>query len=84
VARTRVAVAVSVCAACAVATWTQVSYWQDGVALFQRAVDVTADNYVARFNLADALSARGDDTERLGNSKRRCGSGRIPERRTPS
>jgi Flp pilus assembly protein TadD len=61
--RTRVAVAVSVCAACAVATWTQVSYWQDGVALFQRAVDVTADNYVARFNLADALSARGDDTE---------------------
>jgi Flp pilus assembly protein TadD len=60
--RTRVAVAVSVCAACAVATWTQVSYWQDGVALFQRAVDVTADNYVARFNLADALSARGEDT----------------------
>jgi Flp pilus assembly protein TadD len=53
--------AATVCAAYAVVTFTQVGYWEDGVKLFQRAVDVTGDNYVARFNLAHELREQGDD-----------------------
>ena len=64
--RIRVALACSVCVACIVLTWTQVSYWQDGVTLFQHAVDVTTDNYVARFNLASALDVRGESVEAAG------------------
>ena len=56
----QLALAAAALAACAVVTWMQVAYWQDGVTLFQRAVDVTGDNYVARFNLAHDLRERGD------------------------
>jgi len=59
--QTRVALGVAICAACAVATWFQADYWENGVKLFQRAVDVTADNYIARFNLANALRDSGDN-----------------------
>jgi len=52
--------AYATCAACAVLTWSQVRYWQDGVTLFRHTVDVTTDNYAARFNLAAALDERGD------------------------
>ena len=65
--RIRVALACSVCVACIVLTWMQVSYWQDGVTLFQHAVDVTTDNYVARFNLASALDVRGQSVEAAGH-----------------
>lgn len=57
----QVALAAAVCAACAAVTWSQVGYWEDGVKLFQRAVDVTGDNYVARFNLAHELREQGND-----------------------
>jgi Flp pilus assembly protein TadD len=57
------AIAAGVCTACAVLTWSQVRYWHDSVSLFQHAVDVTTDNYIARFNLAYALGARGEDGE---------------------
>jgi tetratricopeptide (TPR) repeat protein len=56
----QLALAATALAACAIVTWMQVAYWQDGVTLFQRAVDVTGDNYVARFNLAHDLRERGD------------------------
>jgi Flp pilus assembly protein TadD len=59
--RLKTAIAVGVCAACAVVTWFQLTYWQDSVSLFQHAVDVTTDNYIARFNLAGSLGVRGDD-----------------------
>ena len=59
--QTQMVLAVTVCAACAVVTFSQVGYWEDGVKLFQHAVDVTGDNYVARFNLAHDLRDRGDD-----------------------
>ena len=59
--QTRVALGVAICAACAVATWFQADYWENGVKLFQRAVDVTAGNYIARFNLANALRDSGDN-----------------------
>jgi tetratricopeptide (TPR) repeat protein len=58
--QTRTVLAVTVCAACVAVTWSQAAYWEDGVKLFQRAVDVTGDNYVARFNLAHELGQRGD------------------------
>ena len=58
--------AYAACAACAVLTWSQVRYWQDGVSLFRHAVDVTTDNYAARFNLAAALDERGDRAEGAG------------------
>ena len=54
--------AVPACAACAVVSLLQVGYWEDGVKLFQRAVDVTPDNYIARFNLAHDLRESGDVT----------------------
>jgi Tfp pilus assembly protein PilF len=58
--RARIALAVTACAACALVTFFQVGYWEDGVKLFQHAIDVTGDNYVARFNLAHDLRERGD------------------------
>lgn len=61
--RARMALAGAVCSACAVLTWFQVRHWQDGISLFQHAVDVTSENYVARFNLASLLHARGKDGE---------------------
>ncbi|MEI9971634.1 MAG: tetratricopeptide repeat protein [Ignavibacteriota bacterium] len=56
----QIALAATACLACAVATWIQIGYWEDSVKLFQRAVDVTGDNYVARFNLAHDLRDVGD------------------------
>jgi len=58
--RLAIALAVSACAACAVGTLFQVDYWENGVKLFQRAVDVTPENYVARFNLAHDLREAGN------------------------
>ena len=57
------AIALGIAAACAALTWSQAGYWRDSVSLFQHAVDVTTDNYIARFNLAGVLSMRGDDGE---------------------
>jgi len=57
--------AVGVCAVCAVLTWFQVTYWRDSVSLFQHAVDVTTDNYIARFNLAGSLGVRGEEGEAI-------------------
>jgi tetratricopeptide (TPR) repeat protein len=58
--QTRIVAGAAICAACAVMTLFQVDYWENGVKLFQRAVDVTGDNYVARFNLAHELRQSGD------------------------
>ena len=37
------------------AAYAQTAYWHDSGTLFQRAVDVTRDNYVAEYNLANYL-----------------------------
>ena len=56
-ARTVVSVSALVaCSACVVLTWLQLRYWANSEALFQHAVSVTADNYIAHNNLADLLS----------------------------
>ena len=38
----------------------QIGLWHDDVTLWERAVAVTGDNYVAQINLGSALSGRGD------------------------
>jgi tetratricopeptide (TPR) repeat protein len=58
----QMAAAAVVCAGYAAVAFVQVGYWEDGATLFQRAVDVTGDNYVARFNLAHELRDKGDET----------------------
>ncbi len=47
----------------AVASWFQVGYWRDSEALFSRALNVTADNWVAHYNLALVLQRQGRDAE---------------------
>lgn len=54
--------------ACAVLASTQTSYWQDGSTLFQHAMDVTADNGWAKYNLALEHFLTGNE---LSNSGRR-------------
>jgi tetratricopeptide (TPR) repeat protein len=57
--RVRQIAAAAVCLACAILTYRQVSYWHDSIALYQHAIDATADNYVARYNLAAIYETRG-------------------------
>jgi tetratricopeptide (TPR) repeat protein len=61
--RIRLALAAAVCSVCLVLTWLQVGYWRDSISLYQHAIEVTTDNYVARFNLASVLEARGSSAE---------------------
>lgn len=41
-------------------TWSQVGYWRNSITLFERALDVTSDNYLAHLNLGAALAEQGD------------------------
>lgn len=51
--------AVVVVSACAMATRQQLQYWKDSVTLFERAVTVTGDNFLAQGNLGVALCNQG-------------------------
>ncbi len=53
------AVAGVVVVALMAATWSQVGYWKNSVTLFEHALDVTTDNYLAHNNLGVALSKPG-------------------------
>jgi protein O-mannosyl-transferase len=50
------ALAVATCAAAAAVAWVQIGYWRDSRTLFQHAVDVTEENYLAHHNLGVALA----------------------------
>jgi protein O-mannosyl-transferase len=63
--RIRLALAATVCAACLVLTSIQVGYWRDSISLYRHAIAVTSDNYVAHFNLASVLDARGDHADAI-------------------
>jgi tetratricopeptide (TPR) repeat protein len=60
-ARSTVAKTVSTALACAAivalgaASWVQVGYWSDSIALFERALRVTTNNSTAHYNLGAAL-----------------------------
>ncbi|MDY7001012.1 MAG: tetratricopeptide repeat protein, partial [Thermodesulfobacteriota bacterium] len=43
-----------------ICSWQQLSYWRGSTALFERAIAVTKDNWVARYNLGTALEKRGE------------------------
>jgi tetratricopeptide (TPR) repeat protein len=47
-------------AACATVTRLQVAHWENGQALFEHALRVTRDNYVAHNNLGSLFESRGD------------------------
>jgi len=48
-----------VLAGCAAATGLQVRYWRSSMTLFEHAVDVIPDNYVAQLQLGNALAEQG-------------------------
>ena len=62
-ARFRIALAAAAAAACLVLTWSQIQCWRDDFTLYQHAIDVVPDNYLARFNLASALEAQDRPVE---------------------
>lgn len=41
------------------ATWLQAGHWRNSITLFEHALEVTSDNYVAYNNLGNALAVRG-------------------------
>jgi protein O-mannosyl-transferase len=53
------AAAVVSCAACMALAWKQASYWQNSETLFQHAIEVTQDNWVAEFDLGTYLNTMG-------------------------
>ena len=57
-----VALMVASCAAAAAVTWVQLGFWRDSRTLFQHAVEVTANNYLAHHNLGVALAEMPDGT----------------------
>ena len=57
--RIQVALATAAVAACFTLTWFQVQTWRDDISLYQHAIRVVPDNYLARFNLAAVLEAQG-------------------------
>ena len=59
------ALAAAVTTACLALTWIQVQHWHDSIALYQHAIAVVPDNYLARFNLASALDAEGMTNEAI-------------------
>ena len=79
--RIRIALAGAVCLACLALTWQQLQYWRDSIALYRHAIDVTAENYVARFNLAVVLEKAGD---RVGAAEQLRETVRIRPRFAPA
>jgi Tfp pilus assembly protein PilF len=57
------ALACVVLVACAVTTWIQISYWQNGRALYEHALRVTSGNYVAHNGLGMVYVSEGDLAE---------------------
>jgi Tfp pilus assembly protein PilF len=53
------AVGVAIVVACAAVTWQQLHYWRNSVALFERALAVTEDNYMPHYHLGLVLAKQG-------------------------
>src|SRR5207245_2588922 len=56
--------AIAAVAACAVCSWLQVRHWKNSVALWEHALAVSDDNYVARTNLGMAYMVEKRDAAR--------------------
>lgn len=55
--------------AAAVVTWRQLPYWQNSESLFEHALEVTGDNYVAQFNLGLVRRGEGRLDEALAHDE---------------
>ncbi len=62
--------ALVVTATCVVLTRQQIAYWKDSETLFQHAIAVTTDNYVAENNLGIALAGNGQWDEAMAHYQR--------------
>ncbi len=51
-----------------VCTYIQQQYWRDSITLFEHAIEVTKDNYVAHFCIADPLRAKGRLKEAIAHA----------------
>lgn len=68
-ALTALGVAATLCG-CFLVSWQQIAYWRDSRSLFQRAVDVTRDNYYAHNYLARELARERRFDEALAHLQR--------------
>jgi tetratricopeptide (TPR) repeat protein len=64
------ALAVAALVACLALTSIQIKYWRSSLTVFQHALAVTTDNYVADACLGEALEAAGDDDNALKYCRR--------------
>ncbi|MBW2645343.1 MAG: tetratricopeptide repeat protein [Deltaproteobacteria bacterium] len=48
-------------------TWLQIRHWQNSITLFEHALDVTTNNFVAHYNLGEALEDNGRLEEAIGH-----------------
>jgi Flp pilus assembly protein TadD len=46
-------------------TWKQAEYWKNSEILFRRAIDVTEENFIAHYNLANVLARQNDPNEAI-------------------
>ncbi len=60
---------VLVLTALSVCTWHQVGYWRDSFSLFNHALAVTQNNYIAHNNLATALKLEARELDEDGHSQ---------------
>jgi tetratricopeptide (TPR) repeat protein len=71
--RARAAVAglaVAGCAACLWLSWIQAQYWENSIALFRHALQVTSRNWLAYNNLGSALRSQGQTDEAIADFQR--------------
>ena len=67
-ARSAVAgLAVASCAACLCLSWVQTQYWENSIALFRHALQVTSQNWLAYNNLGSALQSQGQTDEAIAD-----------------
>ncbi len=52
---------------CSATTWIQTGYWKNSITVFEHAVNVTSDNYVAHNNLANALVTNGRSEDAISH-----------------
>ena len=68
--RVQAALAAVVALACLTLTWFQVQTWHDDISLYQHAIAVVPDNYIAYYNLASALEAQGKTDEAVAQLRK--------------
>jgi protein O-mannosyl-transferase len=59
------ALAVVSCVACLVLAWNEIAYWQNDQTLFERAIEVTQDNWVAENDLGTYLYRQGQNADAI-------------------